>query len=295
LIMPSRQHEALVQALRAAPITAAPTLAEQRANYDATLAANPVPADVIALPVSAGGVPAYSVSVRGVSPRLTILYLHGGGYVIGSHTGYREFAGRLARATEATVCVLDYRLAPEHPWPAAVDDAVAAVRWLRQQGASNLVIAGDSAGGGLTMATLLALRAAGDPMPAGAIALSPWVDLAGTGASLAPGLIDDPLVSAAAIGGMATMYAGTNLTDPLVSPLFGDLHGLPRLLILVGTREVLLDDSRRFESKARAAGVDVTYFEGEDLIHVWPVLTPDAPESLDAMARISAFVEGCLN
>lgn len=292
--MPSRQHEALVQALRAAPITAAPTLAEQRAGYDATLGANPVPEDVIALPVSVGGVPAYSVSVRGVNPGLTILYLHGGGYVIGSHTGYREFAGRLARATQATVCVLDYRLAPEHPWPAAVDDAVAAVRWLRQQGASNLVIAGDSAGGGLAMATLLALRAAGDPMPAGAIGLSPWVDLAGTGASLAPGLIDDPLVSAAAIGGMAAMYAGTNLRDPLVSPLFGDLQGLPRLLILVGTREVLLDDSRRLESKARAAGVDVTYFEGKDLIHVWPVLTPDAPESIDALALISRFVKGCL-
>jgi len=293
-MMPSRQHEALVQALRAAPITAAPTLAEQRAGYDATLGANPVPEDVIALPVSAGDVPAYLVSVRGVSPRLTILYLHGGGYVIGSHTGYREFAGRLARATQATVCVPDYRLAPEHPWPAAVNDAVAAVRWLRQQGASNLIIAGDSAGGGLAMATLLALRAAGDPMPEGAIGLSPWVDLTGSGASLAPGLIDDPLVSAAAIGGMATMYAGTNLRDPLVSPLYGDLHGLPRLFILVGTREVLLDDSRRLESKARAAGVDVTYFEGKDLIHVWPVLTPDAPESINALAQISAFVEACL-
>ena len=293
--MPSRQHEALVQALRAAPITAAPTLAEQRANYDATLALNPIPADVDIDPVSAGGVAAYSVSVRGVRSKLTILYLHGGGYVIGSHTGYREFAGRLARATQATVCVLDYRLAPEHPYPAAVDDAVKAVRWLRQQGVVNLVIAGDSAGGGLTMATLLALRAAGDPMPKGAIGLSPWVDLAGTGATLAPGLIDDPLVGAAAIGAMATMYAGTHLRDPQVSPLYGDLHGLPPLLIQVGTREVLLDDSRRFESKARAAGVDVTYFEGKDLIHVWPVLTPDAPESLDALTQIGVFVKCCLS
>ena len=292
--MPSRQHEALVQALRAAPITAAQTLSEQRANYDATLAANPIPSDVDILPLSAGGVAAYSVSVRGVSPKLTILYLHGGGYVIGSHTGYREFAGRLARATEATVCVHDYRLAPEHPYPAAVDDAVKAVRWLRQQGVINLVIAGDSAGGGLTMATLLALRAADDPMPAGAIGLSPWVDLAGTGVSLTSGLVDDPLVGAEAIGAMATMYAGTNLLDPLVSPLYGDLHGLPPLLIHVGTREVLLDDSRRFEAKARAAGVDVTYFEGKDLIHVWAVLTPDAPESLAALGQIAAFVKGCL-
>lgn len=293
--MPSRQHEALVQALRAAPITAAPTLAEQRANYDATLAANPIPLDVVMQPISADGVAAYSVSVRGVSPKLTILYLHGGGYVIGSHTGYREFAGRLARATEATVCVLDYRLAPEAPYPAAVDDAVTAVRWLRDQGVENLVIAGDSAGGGLTMATLLALRAAGDPLPIAAIGLSPWVDLAGTGASLTSGLIDDPLVSAAAIGGMATMYAGENLLDPLVSPLYGDLHGLPPLLILVGTREVLLDDSRRFEAKARMAGVEVTYFEGDDLIHVWPVLTSDALESIDALALIGEFVKGHLN
>lgn len=293
--MPSRQHEALVQALRAAPFTAAPTLAEQRANYDATLAANPIPADVVMQLISAGGVAAYSVSVRGITPKLTILYLHGGGYVIGSHTGYREFAGRLARATEATVCVLDYRLAPEAPYPAAVDDAVTAVRWLRDQGVEYLVIAGDSAGGGLTMATLLALRAAGDPLPIAAIGLSPWVDLAGTGASQTSGLIDDPLVSAAAIGGMATMYAGENLLDPLVSPLYGDLQGLPPLLILVGTREVLLDDSRRFEAKARMAGVEVTYFEGDDLIHVWPVLTPDAPESIDALALIGEFVKGCRN
>lgn len=293
--MPSPQHEALVTALKAAPITGSPTLAAQRANYDATLGANPPPADARIQSALIGGNVADLVSIDGVSAARTILYLHGGGYVIGSNTGYREFAARLARATGARVCVLNYRLAPEHPFPGALDDAVAAYRWLRSQGipSSQIIIAGDSAGGGLTLATLLALRDAGDELPAGAVCFSPWTDLAGTGSTLAPGVVDDPLVSAAAIGGMASMYAGADTRNPLVSPLYGDFQGLPPLLIQVGTREVLLDDSRRTAAKARAAGVSVDYFEGEDLIHVWPVLAATAPESAAALEAVGRFVRGC--
>jgi monoterpene epsilon-lactone hydrolase len=292
--MPSPQHEALVTALKAAPITAAPTLAAQRAGYEATLAANPVPDDVRIQSALIAGNVADLVSIHGQDPAVTILYLHGGGYVIGSNVGYREFGGRLARAVGARVCVLNYRLAPEYPFPAAVDDAVAAYRWLRQHGsmAGNLIIAGDSAGGGLTLATLFALRAGGDELPAGAVTFSPWTDLAGTGATLAEGAVDDPLVNGAAIGDMAGMYAGERLKDPLASPLYGDFRGLPPLLIQVGTREVLLDDARRMAKSARDAGVKVTYFEGEGLVHVWPVLSPTAPESAAALDQVAEFVRG---
>ena len=290
--MPSPQHEAVVAMLLEAPLTEAASLEEQRANYDATLSATPIEDDVTIEPLSIEHVAADIVSVPSSSESRMILYFHGGGYVIGSNVGYRGFAGRLARATSSKVCVVNYRLAPEHPFPAALDDAVMAYDWLRQQGHTpeQIVIAGDSAGGGLTLATLLKLRELGQPLPACAVTLSPWSDLAGTGATLAPGAVDDPLVQGEGIGGMAGMYAPDDLTNPLASPLYGDYAGLPPLLIQVGEREVLLDDSVRVRDKARAAGVDVTYFEGEGLIHVWPVLVADAPESVDALQQINEFI-----
>jgi acetyl esterase/lipase len=290
--MPSPEHEAIVAMLQAAPLTEAPSLEEQRANYDAMLSATPVGDDVTVEPVTIEHIAADMVSVPSSAADRVILYLHGGGYVIGSNVAYRGFAGRLARATSSRVCVVNYRLAPEHPFPAALDDAVMAYSWLRRQGyaANRIVIAGDSAGGGLTLATLLKLRESGEPLPAGAVTLSPWSDLAGTGATLAPGAVDDPLVQGDAIGGMAGMYAPNDLTNPLASPLYGDYAGLPPLLIQVGGREVLLDDAVRVRDKARAAGVDVTYFEGDGLIHVWPVLAEDAPESEAALNQIGGFV-----
>ena len=293
--MPSPQHEALVAALKAAPITGAPSLAAQRAGYDATLAANPVAEDVRVQSALIDGNVADLVTIQGQNPTITILYLHGGGYVIGSNVGYREFGGRLARATGARVCLLNYRLAPESPFPAALDDAVATYRWLCSQGtpARQLIIAGDSAGGGLTLAALMALRAAGEPLPAGAVTFSPWTDLEGTGDSARAGAVDDPLVNGQAIAGMASMYAGSDKRNPLASPLYGDFTGVPPLLIQVGTREVLLDDSRRTASKARDAGVAVEYFEGEGLIHVWPVLAANAPESATALEQVGAFVRRC--
>ncbi len=293
--MPSQEHETLVAALKAGGGVQAPSLEAQRAGYDAMLSANPRPADVAVHEVQVGKCNADWVTVpaSAASPKV-VLYLHGGGYMIGSNLGYREFGGRLSRATGARVLVLNYRLAPEHPFPAAVDDTTAAYRWLLAQGTApaDITIAGDSAGGGLALAALVALRDAGTALPAGAVCMSPWTDLEGTGESAAPGKVDDPLVTAEGLAAMSSAYAPAQLRNPLVSPLLAELKGLPRLLVLVGTREVLYDDSTRFVAKAKAAGVDVAYFEGAGLVHVWPVLAPTAPETIDALQRIAAFVRG---
>ena len=167
-----------------------------------------------------------------------------------------------------------------------------AYQWLLNQGvqSNQIVIAGDSAGGGLTLATLFSLRDAAMALPAGAALLSPWVDLEGTGASSAPGAVDDPLVSQDTLQNMSAAYAAKDLRHPLASPLHGDFDGLPPLLIQVGTREILLDDAVRTAEKARAAGLEVSYFAGEDLIHVWPVLIAGAPESVAAVEQIGDFV-----
>lgn len=296
--MPSPKHEALVAALReGGSVTDSPTVEEQRANYEAMLGANPIADDVTVEEITIEHVNADWVSVPQSRADRVILYLHGGGYVIGSNRAYREYGGRLARAAEARVCVLNYRLAPEHPFPAAVDDAVMAYQWLLNEGVqpNQIVIAGDSAGGGLALATLFSLRDAAMALPAGAALLSPWVDLEGTGASSAPGAVDDPLVSQEALQNMSAAYAARDLRNPLTSPLHGDFARLPPLLIQVGTREILLDDAVRTAEKARAAGVEVSYFAGEDLIHVWPVLIAGAPESVAAVAQIGAFVAARTN
>jgi len=211
--------------------------------------------------------------------------------VMGSRSTHRELAARIARDAAARVLLLEYRLAPEHPFPAAVDDATAAYRWLRKQGiaASSIAIAGDSAGGGLTLATLLALRDAGDALPACAVCLSPWTDLEGTGASAQPGGADDPMVTVAALRDMGRTYAGDALRNPLAAPLYGSFKGLPPLLVQVGTREILLDDSTRVADKARAAGVTVRLEIEEGAPHVWQAM-PHVPEAIEAVKRIGAFV-----
>lgn len=225
-----------------------------------------------------------------------ILYLHGGAYVLGSVASHREFLVRLANATRAKVLAIEYRLAPEHPFPAALDDAVSAYRWLLTQGLSpaDLLLAGDSAGGGLALAALLALRDEGAPLPAGAICLSPWVDLALTGASVREKAHLDPILTAPSLEKCARLYAaGHALTAPLISPLYAALDGLPPLLILAGTDEILADDASRIAANARLAGVAVTLEVWEGLFHVFPI-TPFLPESREALARIAAFVTEAL-
>lgn len=289
--MPSQQHEALVQQILEGFVTDAPSLEDQRAGYEETLAATPIAEDISIEPFRIGSMDADWVSAPNSQSDRIILYFHGGGYVIGSNVGYREFAGRLARATAARICVINYRLAPENPFPAAVDDAVSAYEYLLSNGfgANQIAVAGDSAGGGLTLAALVRLRDQGIELPASGVCFSPWIDLEGTGASAQPGGADDPMLAKEGLVGMATLYAGDDLTNPLAAPLHAELNGLPPIQIFVGTREVLLDDARRARDKIEQSGSEVSYFEGEGLIHVWPVLAPDAPESADALQRVAQF------
>lgn len=221
-----------------------------------------------------------------------LIYLHGGGYTICSPFTHRGLASRLGRAAGLNALVPDYRLAPEHPFPAAVEDAVAAYRWLLENGVApeRIVIGGDSAGGGLTLATLLSLRDAGDPLPRAAALISPWTDLAATGESIKTRHHLDPMIRKSGLLESAEMYLdGASNKDPLASPLYADLSGLPPMIVHVGTAEVLLDDSTRLAERAEAAGVDVSLHVYEDLFHVWHYYAQAMPEADEAIAEIGGF------
>lgn len=245
-------------------------------------------------PVNAGGVPAEWIVAPGAADDRVMLYLHGGGYVMGSIATHRELAARLSKASGARVLVIDYRLAPEHPFPAAVDDAVAAYRWLLAQNiqSSRIVVAGDSAGGGLTLATLVALRDAKVPLPAAGVCISPWVDMEGTGASMTTRAKADPVVQKQGLLGMAQLYlGGQDPKSPLAAPLHADLRGLPPLFIQVGDAETLLDDSTRVAEKAKIAGVKVDLEIWPEMPHVWHLFAPFLPEGQQAIEKIGQFVQ----
>ena len=240
-----------------------------------------------------GGVPAEQVAAPDASADRAVLYLHGGGFAFGSSVSHRDLAEHLSRAAQAVVYVLDYRLAPEHPFPAAVEDATAAYRALLDLGFApgRIAISGDSAGGALTFATLLALRDQGLPRPSCATPLSPWVDLEATGASMVSKDAEDPIVHTPMIDQLARMYVPSgSLRQPLASPLHADLSGLPPLLIHVGSRETLLDDSRRIAEKARLAGVDVKLEEWEGQIHVWQIFASRLDEAAQAVRQLGEFI-----
>jgi len=229
----------------------------------------------------------------GTAPRRTLLYLHGGAYLFCSPRTHRGITAFLARAIPARVLVPDYRLAPEHPFPAALDDALACVRWLARSGmaAGELVVAGDSAGGGLALAAQLALRDAGEALPGRAALLSPWVDLAATGDSIRTNSDSDAWVSGDVVAPGATLYLGqTAANHPLASPLYADLKGLPPLLLHVSDSEVLLDDSTRLAERARAAGVSVTLRVWPGLPHVWQGFVPFIPEAASSLREIARFL-----
>lgn len=252
------------------------------------------PDGVTCTPVDAGGVSAEWSVAAGVDEAKVVLYVHGGGYVMGSAGSHRDMTGRLSKAAGARVLSLNYRLAPEHPFPAPVDDAVAAYRWLLAQGISpgNIAVAGDSAGGGLAIATLLALRDAGEPLPAAGIGISAWVDMEGTGESMTTRAAVDPVVQKEGLLGMAKLYLGdADPKSPLAAPLHADLGGLPPLLLQVGDAETLLDDSMRLAEKARAAGVDVTLKVWDEMPHVWHLFAPILPEGRQAIDEIGSFVQ----
>ena len=269
------------------------TIAERRAQYERAEKVFPTPPEIKVERVSAPATPAEWLRPPSAAPGRVVLYLHGGGYVIGSPRSHRHLAAAVAGAAAASALLLDYRLAPEHPYPAAVDDAVAAYRWLLDQGAApgHVVVAGDSAGGGLTVATLLALREARVPLPAGGVCISPWVDLSCGGESYRTKAAVDPIVQRAGVDQMARAYLGdTPPRTPLASPLFADLGGLPPLLIHVGSDEVLLDDAVQLADRARAAGVDATLEVWDRMIHVWHWFLPMLDEAQDAIDGIGRFV-----
>lgn len=265
----------------------------RRRESSAVFAANlpPLPDDLIATEVTLGGVPAEQLEARGVTGAGVILHLHGGGYVMGDPPGSRGLTTALAGGTRARVVSADYRLGPAHPFPAAVDDALAAYRALLDGGTPSglIAIGGESAGGGLTVALLLAIRDAGLPQPACAFPLSPWVDLTCEAPSYASRAARDPLLTQDVLRDMAREYlAGGDARSPLASPLFADLSGLAPMLIQVGDDEVLLDDAVRLADAVRAAGgtADLEVWPG--MIHVWQMFAgalPEADQAIDAICR----------
>jgi monoterpene epsilon-lactone hydrolase len=239
----------------------------------------------------AGGVPLLSVTPEGRQPVGTVVYFHGGGYLWMTPQTHVPVMVAVSRATGARCVGVHYRRAPEHPFPAAVDDAVTAYRSLLDEGNApdTMAFVGDSAGGGLVLAALVALRDQGIALPAAAVCFSPWTDLAVGGASADSA--DDPVVSGDALRMMAGAYlGGSDPTSALASPLYADLTGLPPLQIQVGSRESLLDDARRLAERGRQAGVDVTYIEHPGVIHMWIVFGPEIPESEAAFSLLGAFL-----
>jgi epsilon-lactone hydrolase len=291
--MSAYELESLMKMLRTGgPDLAAPP-PQARENFEAMLSGIPIPDDVKFEQAMLGGVPGrWSRTPEAFSDRV-LLYLHGGAYVVGSSLGYRALSSALARSAQARGFALDYRLAPEHPFPAAVDDAVAAYRALLAQGTSpgSIAIAGDSAGGGLTVALLIAARDAGLPMPAAALAISPWADLACAGATMSTKAAQDPSLNREGLLAMAGLYLnGASPQSALASPLYGNLAGLPPLLIQVGSAEILLDDSIRLAARAGEADVAVQLEVWPGLPHVWHAFAFQLSEGRDAIAQAGAFM-----
>ncbi len=226
-----------------------------------------------------------------------ILYTIGGGYVSGTCSDHRQMVAKIAQRSGIAVLMFSHRLAPEHPYPAALEDTLTAYRWLLEQGVSpaNIVIMGESAGGGLCLAALLAIRDKNLPLPAGGVALSPWTDLKLTGESYRTK--SDVCIAPPGMSMVCSKYyvGDNNPTDPWISPLYGDLHGLPPLFINVGDYETMRDDSVRFADKAKAAGVDVTLVVGEKMIHCYPLLAPLFPEATQALGEICDFIRARLS
>jgi acetyl esterase/lipase len=263
-----------------------------RAMRDAEQSAPVTPVDGFTIsPVDAAGVPGLLLTPDDHVPVTTVVYLHGGGYLWMTPHDHLPVLVAVSRAAGARCLGVHYRRAPEHRFPAAVTDAVTAYRWLVDQGNApdTVAFAGDSAGGGLVLATLVALRQQGIELPAAAVCFSPWTDLAVTGASAESA--DDPVVSGSGLRMMAQAYlGGSDPTSALASPLYADLTGLPPLQIQVGSRESLLDDARRVAEAAREAGVDVTYIEHPGVIHMWIVFGPEIPESTTAFSLLGSFL-----
>jgi epsilon-lactone hydrolase len=277
--------------LRAARDAPEPSIPDGRAAWELEAARGLMPAGTSVEPIDINGMPCELVRIGPAIGSGAILLLHGGGYVSGSLNTHRLQAARWSGTTGLDVLVVGYRLAPEHQFPAAVEDSVAAARWLADRyPLHRIVVIGDSAGGGLAVATLLALRDAGDHMPAGAVLLSPWLDLEVRGVNVDLLSHEDPSVTSHGLRIAGIEYAGPDhLRHPYASPIHADLSGLPPMYCSVGSVEILLDDAERITANARAVGVDVELVVGDGLWHVYPAWV-DVPESIEALDSITAWI-----
>jgi len=291
--MTQQQREAVDGMLRAAPFNPAGDLREQRPLFEKMMTAVPVPGDVVATPGQLGGVPVISVEIPGITTGGVILYFHGGFFAIGSAADSVGLASDLARQAGMRVVTVDYRLAPEHPYPAAPDDAMTAYRALLDGGqdVTRVALAGESAGANLAAVTLTAIGRAGLPQPTSAVLMSPWADLAGTGQTITSKADVDPVVTADAVHVRARDYLdGASASDPAVSPIYGSLAGLPPLLIQSGSHEVLLDDSIRLAARAANDDVAVTLDVTPGVPHVFQAFAAVLDEGEDALTRAGAFL-----
>ncbi len=286
--------EQILALLQSAPIAEGEqTPEEMRQGMEQVVAAFPIREDAEITPVKAGNVPAEWMRTPASRKDHVMLYLHGGGYVLGSPKTHRSLTAQIAHLTKSSLLVIDYRMGPEDPFPAAIDDALAAWRWLLDdQGLdpAKCSVAGDSAGGGLTAAFLLSARDKKLPLPACASLLSPWADLTGTAKALETNASSDPMVNKEGLIRMAGLYlGGASAKDPLASPIFADLKGLPPLLVQVTSAEALYDDSRVLADNAKKAGVNITFQTWPNLVHVFQLFHFMLPEAQAAMEKIGDF------
>ena len=291
--MSAEQRETLDAILRQSAFPADIGVSEQRRLLAELLSAQPLPAGVTVTAAALGGVPTAEITVDGVEPRHVVLYFHGGVYVLGDAFQAAGLAAQLGRRTQAKVISVDYRLAPEHPYPAAVDDALAAYEALLQDGTapSEIAFAGESAGGGLAIATLVNARDHGLPLPAATLAMSPYADLTLAGATIETKGAADPLLSREALQARVSDYtAGEDAALGLISPIFADLSGLPPLIIQAGTHEVLLDDAARLARQAATADVEVTLDITPGVPHVFQAYYPILDEAAAALDRAGLFL-----
>jgi monoterpene epsilon-lactone hydrolase len=272
------------------------TVAQMRSDWDAAFGSCTVP--VSCERVSVGAIDAEWIAASGAPTDKAILYFHGGGFRLGSVSSHRELIARISEASGRRVLAINYRLAPEYRFPAALEDAMTAYGWMRDQGLKpeNIAFAGDSAGGNLVLAAMLSLRERGLPLPAAGVLMSPWTDLAATGASYTSRADADPIHQRPMILALAKNYLGPDgdPRNPLASPLYADLAGLPPLLIQVGDRETVLDDSIMFAEKARAAGIDVELQVWDGMIHVFQMFGAELAEARRAIVSIAGFLDNQL-
>jgi epsilon-lactone hydrolase len=291
------QRETLDMILRQGAFPAGGDVNEQRRALRELLSAQPLPAEVTVTAAALGGVPTAEITVDGIETRHVVLYFHGGVYVMGDAFLSADLASQVGRRTHAKVISVDYRLAPEHPYPAAVDDALAAYEALLQNGiaASDIAFAGESAGGGLAIATLVNARDHGLPLPAAALVMSPYADLTLTGTTMETKREVDPLLSREALQARIPDYtAGQDAALGLISPVFADLSGLPPLIIQAGSHEVLLDDAVRLAQNAATADIQVTLDITPGVPHVFQAYHPILDEAAAALDRAGALLSAHL-